>query len=124
MRGVGGGCRPVWAGLDSETPTNDLSVCTLCSTVYLKDMHATSTAAHTAVILSFPVWPVGMPLCRPLGEGLWEVRSTLPSKRIARVIFCFADDVLVALHGFIKKTQKTSPADFTLARYRMKEILQ
>ena len=58
-------------------------------------MHATGTAAHTAVILSFPVWPVGMPLCRALGEGLWEVRSTLPSKRIARVIFCFADDVLV-----------------------------
>jgi hypothetical protein len=20
-------------------------------------------------------WPVGMPLCRPLGDGLWEVRS-------------------------------------------------
>ena len=68
-------------------------------------------------------WPVGMPLCRALGESLWEVRSTLPSKRIARVIFCFADDVLVALHGFIKKTQKTSPADLALARERMKEIL-
>ncbi len=22
-------------------------------------------------------WPVGMPLCRPLGDGLWEVRSNL-----------------------------------------------
>ena len=32
-------------------------------------------------------WPVGMPLCRALGDGLWEVRSTLPSKRIARVIY-------------------------------------
>ena len=21
-------------------------------------------------------WPVGMPLCRPLGQGLWEVRTT------------------------------------------------
>ena len=30
-------------------------------------------------------WPVGMPLCRSLGEGLWEVRSALPSSRIARV---------------------------------------
>ena len=69
-------------------------------------------------------WPVGMPLCRPLDEGLWEVRSTLPSKRVARVIFCFADDVLVALHAFTKKTQKTSLADLTLARDRMKEILQ
>lgn len=27
-------------------------------------------------------WPIGMPLCRPLGQGLWEVRSRLPSRRI------------------------------------------
>ena len=32
-------------------------------------------------------WPLGLPLCRPLGEGLWEVRPTLPSRRIAKVIF-------------------------------------
>ena len=69
-------------------------------------------------------WPVGMPLCRALSEGLWEVRSNLPSKRIARVIFCFADDVLVALHAFIKKTQKTSAADMAIARERMKEMLK
>ncbi len=25
-------------------------------------------------------WPVGMPLCRPLGNGLWEVRTDLASK--------------------------------------------
>ena len=24
-------------------------------------------------------WPVGMPLCRSMGEGLWEVRSDLPN---------------------------------------------
>ena len=33
-------------------------------------------------------WPVGMPLCRPMGQGLWEVRIDLPSRRIARVLFC------------------------------------
>jgi len=33
-------------------------------------------------------WPVGMPLCRALGDGLWEVRTSLPGGRIARVIFC------------------------------------
>ena len=32
-------------------------------------------------------WPIGMPLCRPLGQGLWEMRSTLPSRRIARLLF-------------------------------------
>ena len=30
-------------------------------------------------------WPVGLPVCRPMGKGLWEVRSSLPSKREARV---------------------------------------
>ena len=32
-------------------------------------------------------WPVGMPLCRSLGGGLWEVRQHFPSRRIARVLF-------------------------------------
>ncbi len=67
-------------------------------------------------------WPVGMPICRNLGNGLWEVRSTLPSKRIARLIFCTADDELFVLHGFIKKTQKTPANDLALALKRMKEI--
>ncbi len=26
-------------------------------------------------------WPLGLPLCRSLGDGLWEVRSSLPSAR-------------------------------------------
>ena len=69
-------------------------------------------------------WPVGTPLCRALGDGLWGVRSTLPSKRIACVIFCFAEKVLVELHAFIKKTQKTPAADLAIVRERMKEILQ
>jgi phage-related protein len=67
-------------------------------------------------------WPVGMPLCRSLGEGLWEVRSALPSNRIARVLFAVLDDRIVALHGFIKKTQKTPTDDLALARRRKKEF--
>ena len=67
-------------------------------------------------------WPIGMPLCRSLGDGLWEIRSTLPSHRIARVIFCVVDGHLVLLHGFIKKTQKTPSEDITLAKKRKKEI--
>lgn len=68
-------------------------------------------------------WPVGMPLCRPMGNGLWEVRSSLPGNRIARVLFCVHDGQIVALHGFIKKTQKTSPDDLELAKNRMKEVI-
>jgi len=67
-------------------------------------------------------WPVGMPLCRAMGEGLWEVRSNLPSNRIARILFCIAQGRVVALHGFIKKSQKTPEADLVLARKRKKEF--
>ncbi len=69
-------------------------------------------------------WPVGMPVCRPLGQGLWEVRSSLLGNRIARVIFCIAEAHMVLLHGFIKKTQKIPDKDLALAHKRMKEIQQ
>jgi phage-related protein len=67
-------------------------------------------------------WPIGMPLCRSLGAGLWEVRSDLPSHRIARVLFIVAGERIVALHGFIKKTQKAPEADLALARRRQREF--
>ncbi len=67
-------------------------------------------------------WPIGMPLVRSLGGGVWEVRSDLRSERIARLLFCFRGGVLVVLHGFIKKTQKTPSGDLDMARRRMKEV--
>jgi phage-related protein len=67
-------------------------------------------------------WPIGMPLVRPLGKGLWEVRSNISDGRIARVLFCIHDGRMVLLHGFIKKTQKTPDADIELATKRKKEI--
>jgi phage-related protein len=66
-------------------------------------------------------WPIGMPLCRPLGSGLWEVRSKLTNNRIARLVFFVADRRIGVVHGFIKKTQKTPPAEIALAQKRMKE---
>jgi phage-related protein len=39
-------------------------------------------------------WPVGMPLCRAMGQGLWEIRTDLPSNRIARVLLCLHEGVL------------------------------
>jgi phage-related protein/predicted XRE-type DNA-binding protein len=68
-------------------------------------------------------WPVGMPLCRPLGDGLWEIRSSLTSNRIARVLFCFTEGRLLPLHGFIKKTQKTPDDELKLARKRKREFI-
>ena len=69
-------------------------------------------------------WPIGMPLCRPMGRGLWEVRTDLEGNRTARVLVCFYRDHLVALHGFIKKTRATPEDDLTLARKRQKELKQ
>ena len=67
-------------------------------------------------------WPVGMPLCRAMGNGLWEVRTDLPTKRTARVLLCLYREHLVALHGFIKKTRSTPHDDLALARKRQKEL--
>lgn len=67
-------------------------------------------------------WPVGMPVCRSLGKGLYEIRSDISHGRIARVIFCVTDQQMVLLHGFIKKTQKTPKADLELALKRKKEV--
>lgn len=67
-------------------------------------------------------WPAGMPLCRPMGESLWEVRTDLPAGKIARVLVCLYRSHLIALHGFIKKTQKTPKPDLAIARKRQKEL--
>lgn len=67
-------------------------------------------------------WPLGMPYCRSLGNGLWEVRSDLTDGKIARVIFSVVRERMVLLHGFIKKTQKIPAQDLRIALKRMKEV--
>jgi phage-related protein len=66
-------------------------------------------------------WPLGMPLVRPMGGGLYEVRTCLES-RIARMLFAFKDGQIILLHGFIKKSQKTPKSDLDLAKERMKKL--
>src|SRR6185437_10289279 len=65
-------------------------------------------------------WPVGMPVCRPLGKGLYEVRTNLKD-RIARVFFTIDEDEMVLLHGFIKKSQATPDSELSLARTRLQQ---
>jgi phage-related protein len=67
-------------------------------------------------------WPIGMPTCRAMGKGLYEVRSNLPDGTIARVLFCIYQEHMVLLHGFIKKTQKTPKQDLDLALMRKKNL--
>lgn len=67
-------------------------------------------------------WPVGMPLCRSLGLGLWEIRSNISDGRIARLMFCIGDGEMILLHGFIKKSRETPKQDLDLAVKRRKEL--
>nr|WP_245291206.1 type II toxin-antitoxin system RelE/ParE family toxin [Methylobacterium aquaticum] len=62
-------------------------------------------------------WPIGMPTCRPMREGLHEVRTDLPSNRIARVLFYIDKrQRMVLLHAFIKKSRTTPMEDLELAK--------
>lgn len=54
-------------------------------------------------------WPIGIPACRSLGGGVFEIRSV-------------GGGEMVLLRGFIKKTQTTPKADLDLARKRLKEV--
>jgi phage-related protein len=66
-------------------------------------------------------WPIGGPLVDGLGDGLSEVRSSLPN-RICRTIFTPFEGKLLLLHAFIKKTQKCPPSDKALALRRLREL--
>ena len=68
-------------------------------------------------------WPLGMPLVRNLGNGLWEVRTNLEN-RIARVIFFIYNDKIVLVHGFIKKSQQTPKEEIGLALKRKNVFLK
>jgi len=57
-----------------------------------------------------------------LGNGLWEIRSSISNGRIARVIFAVVDEQMILLHGFVKKSRKTRKSDLELALQRKKEI--
>ncbi|MDA3823975.1 MAG: type II toxin-antitoxin system RelE/ParE family toxin [Bacteroidales bacterium] len=64
-------------------------------------------------------WPLGMPLVEKLAPHLWEVRVKFPNG-IARVIFTVDGQLMVLLHGFIKKSQKIPQREMTTAKNRLK----
>jgi phage-related protein len=69
-------------------------------------------------------WPIGMPTCRPLSDGLWEVRSNLTGGRIARILFSIEGGAMILLHAFIKKSQKTPSADLDIAKRRKRRLTE
>ena len=66
-------------------------------------------------------WPIGMPVVDHIDGDVWEVRTRL-STRIARVLIVLEGNVMVLLHGFIKKERKTPKADLDIAKQRLKKL--
>ena len=65
---------------------------------------------------------LGMPYTRAFGGGLFEIRAK-GAEGIGRAFFCcMVERRIVILHGFIKKTQATTPKELEIARKRLKEI--
>jgi phage-related protein len=67
-------------------------------------------------------WPLGMPLCRPMGGGLYVLRVSLKGKQEARLLFCVQDETIVGLHAFFKTTQATPDGELDLAKQRMRAM--
>ncbi len=68
-------------------------------------------------------WPIGMPLVRKMDKDLWEVRIDLTNKEIARILFTVSRNIMVLLHGFIKKSQQTPTNDLKIAKERRDRVL-
>ncbi len=68
-------------------------------------------------------WPLGMPLVRSLGQGIHELRSTIPNG-IIRILFMVINKKMILLHGFVKKTEQLPMPDFNLAKKRAKNYEQ
>ncbi len=66
-------------------------------------------------------WPLGMPLVDHIGGDIWEVRSRLDT-RIARTLFATDNSIMILLHAFVKKQQKTPKPDLDLANERLKQL--
>ncbi|MDD2361965.1 MAG: type II toxin-antitoxin system RelE/ParE family toxin [Oscillospiraceae bacterium] len=59
------------------------------------------------------------PYAKHIGEGLWELRIKFASD-ISRVFYFIPGaNKIILLHGFVKKTQKTPPAEIKTAIARM-----
>lgn len=69
-------------------------------------------------------WPIGKPKCAPIvgRRGLYEIRSSISSGRIARILFVLRGSKLVLLHAFIKKSRKTPPKEIAIGVSRQNEI--
>ncbi len=62
------------------------------------------------------------PLSKHIGQGLWELRIRSKTD-ILRIFYTFTKGkIIILLHVFIKKQQKTSGRELEIARKRLREI--
>ena len=60
------------------------------------------------------------PLSKGFGKGLFELRV-----RASRIFYCFRPGgIIVLLHGFTKKSQKTPQREMQIAVTRMEDVLK
>jgi phage-related protein len=64
------------------------------------------------------------PYSAPLGDGIFELRCKLGSNITRALYFFFVGKHIVVTNGFVKKTQKTPPAEIKLAKDRRKDWIR
>ena len=101
-----------------RTATGNEPVLVWLKTLSLADRQAIGIAVRKVE----HAWPIGMPTCGALGDGLWEVRINL-ANRIARMLLCADGPLVVLLHGVIKKSQTAPNNELDAARMRQADLL-
>ena len=62
---------------------------------------------------------LGLPLVRKMENDLWEIRVNL-TDGICRIFFTVAENMMILLHGFVKKSQKTPQNELATAQNRLR----
>ena len=62
---------------------------------------------------------MGLPLVRKMETDLWEIRVSI-TDGICRIFFTIAENIMILLHGFVKKSQKTPQKELETAQNRLK----
>ena len=64
------------------------------------------------------------PYTAPLGDDIFELRCKLGNNITRVLFFFFIGKQIVVTNGFVKKTQKTPPAEIKLAKDRRKDWIR
>lgn len=91
-------------------------------TVFIESLHKKEIAKSLRVIELLEEFgsDLGMPHSRHLADGLLELR--IRGTREIRLFYCFHMQKIVLLHGYIKKTQKTSEKELSSARAAKQQL--